>query len=230
MSPSELGLRARKKAMTRDAIAQAALRLTVTHGLGYLTIDRIAEAAIVSPRTVTNYFPGKEAALVAAASPDMGALTLALRARPADEPVLHSLSTVFVGQARSRTPAQVTVQMQVLRLLEQHPTLWPYRLAEDIDLERSLSTVIAGRTRRDETVDLMPTLVGAAAVAAVRSALRLWGRSEGASGALPDLIEEAFANLASGCDHPAATFAGARDDPSAAGADRGLPVGPTARG
>jgi AcrR family transcriptional regulator len=54
------GLRERKRERTRQAIAAAALKLFARHGFHATTIPQIAEAADVSPRTVSGYFPAKE--------------------------------------------------------------------------------------------------------------------------------------------------------------------------
>ena len=66
------GLRERKKALTHRTIADAAFTLTVEHGLEHVTIDQIADLAFVSPRTVSNYFMSKEAAVVAAKCEECG--------------------------------------------------------------------------------------------------------------------------------------------------------------
>ena len=54
------GLRERKKAKTRAAIRQHALRLFREHGYAATTVEQIAEAAEVSPATFYRYFPTKE--------------------------------------------------------------------------------------------------------------------------------------------------------------------------
>jgi AcrR family transcriptional regulator len=59
-SPDPIGLRERKRLQTRRTIARVALELFDRQGFHETTIPQIAEAADVSPRTVSAYFPRKE--------------------------------------------------------------------------------------------------------------------------------------------------------------------------
>jgi AcrR family transcriptional regulator len=57
---SPAGLRARKKARTHDAIAEAAISLFLTRGFDQVSINDVAAAAEVSKPTLFRYFPSKE--------------------------------------------------------------------------------------------------------------------------------------------------------------------------
>lgn len=54
------GLRARKKARTRDTIADAAIALFLARGFDEVSINEVAAAAEVSKPTLFRYFPAKE--------------------------------------------------------------------------------------------------------------------------------------------------------------------------
>lgn len=56
---AQAGLRARKRARTRDQIAQAAIQFFFEKGYEATTLEDIAEAAEVHKRTLLRYFPTK---------------------------------------------------------------------------------------------------------------------------------------------------------------------------
>jgi AcrR family transcriptional regulator len=58
------GLRERKKLKTRATIRREAFRLIQEQGFNNTTVDQIAAAADISPRTFSRYFPTKEAVLL----------------------------------------------------------------------------------------------------------------------------------------------------------------------
>src|SRR5262245_35127855 len=79
---STAGLRERKKAETRQAVHEAALRLAVEHGLDRVTVEAIADAANISRRTFSNYFDGKEDALLYGDEQFLSSLVRRIREQP----------------------------------------------------------------------------------------------------------------------------------------------------
>jgi AcrR family transcriptional regulator len=85
MDEATAGLRERKRVRTRRAIADAALELFARQGFHATTIPQIAEAADVSPRTVSGYFPAKEDLAFPDADERITALEQRLRGRAPGE-------------------------------------------------------------------------------------------------------------------------------------------------
>ena len=86
------GLRERKKARTRAAIREHALRLFRAKGYDATTVEQIAEAAEVSPSTFFRYFPTKEDVVL---QDDMDLLWLeAVKAQP---PELSPVAALRAG-------------------------------------------------------------------------------------------------------------------------------------
>jgi AcrR family transcriptional regulator len=85
------GLRERKREQTRRTIARVALELFDLHGFHETTIPQIAEAADVSPRTVSAYFPHKEGLAFADSEEEFQSLDQRLRERPRAESTVDAL-------------------------------------------------------------------------------------------------------------------------------------------
>lgn len=198
----ELGLRELKKQMTRETIADAALQLTLEKGLDNVTIEEIAQQAIVSPRTVSNYFSCKEEAVVAAGMRDSLHLLEDFAARPADEPPLESLREVLMAYVRDRTDEQLQLSAVKMQLAEQYPSLQPFQMARLGVLEGALRDSIARRTGTNLDSDMYPWLVSAAAISAVQTATRMWAHAGAAADTLPALIDEAFSMIVAGLPLP----------------------------
>jgi AcrR family transcriptional regulator len=194
------GLRERKKAETRSALGQAALRLALERGVDGVSADEIAAAANVSVRTFHNYFNSKESAVIAGFDDHIGAYVDELRGRPSSEPIWESLEGVLVsvivtvGELATQGPAQI-------ESLWTSPALAAYRSVLLDEMRQVLVQTIASRTGTDVDTDLYPHLVAAGAGSAFLIALEFPGPGPDE----PDrrrLLHECFALLRAGLPEP----------------------------
>ncbi|MEU6415026.1 TetR/AcrR family transcriptional regulator [Microbispora sp. NPDC046933] len=86
-----VGRRERKKAATRQAIADAALELFLEHGFERVSVRDIAEKADVSTTTLFAHFPSKEALVFDREEEVEAELTAAVRERPEGQSVVEAL-------------------------------------------------------------------------------------------------------------------------------------------
>lgn len=194
----QAGLRERKKQLTRRTIADAAFQLTAERGLDHVTIDQIAERAFVSPRTVSNYFTSKEAAIVAASNNAPVELLVGLDERPADEPPLQSLHAVLTDALRGWSAEQLEALRAKEQMVDRYPALVPHRMAQYDELESLIRTSIAERSGADPETDAFSRLIAGAATAAVKTAIRVWDNTDGGAGSIADLVDQAFLDLEAG--------------------------------
>jgi AcrR family transcriptional regulator len=194
------GLRERKKAETRRALSTAALRLAEARGPDGMTVEAIAEAAGVSPRTFFNYFSSKEDAVMGVNPSEPSDLLADLVARPADEPGLEALRQMALAAA-ARLEAQADELWARHNLTLRYPALAVRRAARYAEVERSLAEEVARRTGQDVDRDPFPALVVAAALAAIRVALLVWHERERPE-PLAALFAATFDQVAAGLPTP----------------------------
>jgi AcrR family transcriptional regulator len=196
------GLRERKKAATRLALHEAALRLVADQGLDNVSVDDIADRADVSPRTFFNYFASKDDAVMGL-DPAMPRLTAdSFRARPAEESPVDALRAVQRETAAemARDPELWPLRMKVV---DAHPVLVGRLTAAFGESERVLAEAIAARTGTAVDVDVYPTLLAAAQSSVMRTSLHRWLVS-GFTASLPQLVDEAWDVLVAGLPAPPA--------------------------
>lgn len=118
------GLRERKKAQTRQALADAALRLFLDRGYDAVSVKEIAEAADVSVPTLFAHFPGGKESLVFDLDADReAALVSAVRDRAPGTTVLDGLRQSFLSHPR---PTDTDQMREFMRLIESTPALSNY--------------------------------------------------------------------------------------------------------
>jgi AcrR family transcriptional regulator len=204
---SETGLRARKKLATREALSWAALRLAAEQGLERVRVDDIAAAAGVSPRTYNNYFSSKEEAICAVVVERAKRVGVALRERPAAEPlgqaIVHAMVEEYAGDAEPEKDEAVR-----MRLVFTTPALRGEFLKATAAMERPLAEAVAARTGGDVERDLFPWVLAAAISGAARVAAGYWSRPD-TTVSYAAVLREAVAQVVPGAPepHPAPMFA-----------------------
>lgn len=156
-------LRERKKARTRLTIRQEAFRLFDQQGYANTTIDQIAHAADVSPRTLYRYFGVKEALLVSDdhTTPIVEAFANAPRELSIVAAYRHALTEVF----GALTPEERENSIAGQRMLYQVPEARGLIYAEYIRLIDLLTAALARRPDAPNTE--MERRVVAAAIVGV---------------------------------------------------------------
>ncbi|BAL88718.1 putative TetR-family transcriptional regulator [Actinoplanes missouriensis 431] len=97
MTQTPVGRRERKKAATRQAIADAALRLFLEHGYDRVSLREIADAADVSTTTLFKHFSGKEALVFDQERDNEAQLIAAVRGRAGGQDIVGALREHFLG-------------------------------------------------------------------------------------------------------------------------------------
>jgi AcrR family transcriptional regulator len=186
------GLRERKKARTRAAIREHALRLFREQGYDATTVEQIAEAAEVSPSTFFRYFPTKEDVVL---QDDLDLVWMdAFRAQPRDlgpiaamraavRAAFADLAADDLEQLREAMDLAVAVPAVRARMLEEMART-SQRIAEAV-AERS------GRNAGDFTVR-------AVAGAVIGIAMVAWFDEPGNLEAFGDKFERGLALLEAG--------------------------------
>jgi AcrR family transcriptional regulator len=182
------GLRERKKARTRAAIRQHALRLFREQGYGQTTVEQIAEAAEVSPSTFFRYFPTKEDVVL---QDDFDPIAIAkFEAQP---PGMHPVAALRAAmrETLAEAPAGQIEQWRELNLLTMTvPELRARALEDYLRSGGMTAELIAKRLGRDPHDFAIRTLAGAV-IGIGLSVMVMWMEDPAA-----DIIELMDAGLA----------------------------------
>ena len=190
-----MGLREIKMERTRQLIADTAIALFSEQGFDATTVEQIAAAAEVGPRTVYRYYPTKEALVVRFTEDTLNTALEELRALPEEIPLPQALfevvdsvrRTIEDDSERRKVVYQIIVRTRSLHAeLRAVNWLWRESLAEEI-----------GRRTGGRTAEMVAALAAANIAAVVEIAIAEWARGEEPS-ALGLAIEQALELLRTG--------------------------------
>ncbi len=200
------GLRERKKADTRRALSDAALKLAFEGGFDSITREAIADLAGVSLRTFNNYFSGKYEALAYRQTERLRRSIAVLRARPADEPLWTSITEAVlapleddfrdVDSELNKIPSRE--ELAEIRKLLFRPEI---RDAVSRELFDEWREVVAERTGTDPERDLYPRLVTSVIRAVGDAAMDIYVKADPPI-AITTLLRSGFAEVAAGLPEP----------------------------
>jgi AcrR family transcriptional regulator len=195
-----VGLRERKKARTREALQEAAMDLFSRQGFDRTTVEEIADACEVSPRTFFRYFPTKEDVLFADGEARRARLLAVIADRPPGEAPFVALRESMRTLADDYRDDRAALVAR-FRIVAASPHLQAYKAEHQHGWEADVVEVLARRdgasatsVSRDEL-----QLVTALATTALRVALDTW-MADATTADLNALLDHAFDRLASGFD------------------------------
>jgi AcrR family transcriptional regulator len=184
-------LRLRRRVRTKTQVQAEALALFAEKGYSQTSVQDIADAAAISPRTFYRYFTSKEDVVLWDAYDELPPAQM-LDAHPGEDPfsfMVRRMRTVVEElYEHDREPFLLRVQLSyrvpeiraqfVNRLLDR---LQPYYTQLEASLDRSLD-------------DVHVAVPLAAAFAAMLVAVERWQRHDGTE-SLPQLVDDAFSAL-----------------------------------
>jgi AcrR family transcriptional regulator len=196
-------LRERKKLATRVAIRRTAVDLFAERGFSNVTVEDIAEAAEISPRTFFNYFQSKEAVLFGIDPEYTEELRKRLVDQPPEKSAFEALGVVLVEGVRelnselNELGGDRAAWLARLKAVQTDPQLGVAQAAHMANVERVIAGAIAERLGVPEDSDPYPILLANAAMGVMRAVLTIWSMTGGAV-PLERLIESAWRALAQG--------------------------------
>src|SRR5262245_47713573 len=195
LTQERVGLRERKRQQTELELRAAALKLFTERGFDHVTIDEIAEAAVVSRRTFYRYFESKEDVLLGRATEKLEYIRAALAEQPADLPALAAVRNAILALA-DRYEIERDERLAMRRLLHETPSLAARNVEHQIAWETLLCEFLAQRLG-DDADGLRSRVLAANVTSTVRAAIDAWTDAGGESD-LHTVVTDALQILAEG--------------------------------
>ncbi|WP_084099745.1 TetR family transcriptional regulator [Demequina sp. NBRC 110051] len=186
------GTRAIARDAVRARISEVAVDLFDEHGFDNVTVEQIAAAVGVSPRSVHRYFPAKEDTVIGDPAGWGEHVRDQLVARPSDEPIWDALLASY--EALLATPGRNETQgKKAMRVLGTTPALRARNLEKHLLWARMLTPVVTERLDGDDRTLRAETIVQAS-LACFDIALTTWAEANSSDSAL-ELLRRSFGAL-----------------------------------
>jgi AcrR family transcriptional regulator len=184
------GLRERKRRETHRRIAEAGMRLFMTHGYEATTLDAIATAAGISRRTLFYYFKSKDDILLAFQRIGSESLLVILRQESIRQRPIDAVRNAMI---KSIPPYQDADMIAVDRLIRSNEMLLARMQAGFVEKELGLFHTLCEMWPQPERRSSL-RLVAMASMGALRLVIETWF-AEGGKRSAVDMIAEAFTAL-----------------------------------
>ncbi len=189
------GLRERNKLERRRRLEDVAVELFERDGFDKTTIEQIAAAAGLAPRTFFSYFASKDDLVLADYADRLQRILDELARRPLDEPPWESLRAAFAAVAADYQANAERIRRR-FTIMAGTPSVFARNLQLQAGWEQALAEQLTARLGAGAD-DPAPRLLAATALAVMRASLQQWLTSRRAP-ALPTLVQQAFDRLAAG--------------------------------
>ncbi|MFE7796153.1 TetR family transcriptional regulator [Nocardia sp. NPDC057440] len=164
-NPVPAGLRERKKQQTRLRIIEVGLDLCDAHGFDATTVEQIANAADVSPRTINRYFDSKEDIILGPIKDFGRTVAETLRGLPVTGNELRALREAFlrtIDQAIDGNDRLLSFRQfqQMQRILRSSPSVSARSLEHADNKTAAIAEVLAERLHTEPDALQVRLIVG----------------------------------------------------------------------
>lgn len=173
-----MGLREVKMERTRQLIAEKAFELFTEQGFDHTTVEQIAAAAEVGPRTLYRYFPTKETLLVKFVEEHLFVALDRLCEQPDDMPLPEALYALM-DSAITSTVANAARVLAIYELAWRTPSVDAQLSDLWANWRHALANEIARRQRGGRSPELTASLAAATAMIIIDVSIRDWAESGG---------------------------------------------------
>ena len=192
------GLRERKKEKTREALVTTALKLFAKRGFDHVTVEDIATACDVSPRTFFRYFESKEDALFSESDAHKQRLLASLAEQPTDQSPLDALHAAMLELAEAYVDDRDALRKRH-RIVRDTASLRSRAAERQQRWETELVEQLRHSSAASKWRDLDLRLMVAATTAALRVAVEEWIERDEARD-LARIFDDVFQRLRDGLE------------------------------